>query len=187
MTTAAIPNELSVPAITEERIAWLALTLTPHLGLRRILRAFERCESAAKSSSEVLLILRLWSSLSKCAVYRRWPRTAADQQLDALIKTGAQLLTYTDDAYPERLREIFDPPALLWLRDNPQVLALPSIAVVGTRHHTPYGTGMAEMLSRDLAHRGLIILSGMARVVDTSAHKGALAAKHPAIAVWGTG
>ena len=48
MTTAAIPNELSIPAITEERIAWLALTLTPHLGLRRILRAVERCGSAAK-------------------------------------------------------------------------------------------------------------------------------------------
>ena len=48
MTTAAIPNELSVPAITEERMAWLALTLTPHLGLRRTLRAFERCGSAAK-------------------------------------------------------------------------------------------------------------------------------------------
>ena len=114
-------------------------------------------------------------------------RAAADQQLDTLAKTGGQFLTYADDAYPERLREIFDPPAVLWLRGNPQLLALPSIAVVGTRHPTPYGTGMAEMLSRDLAHRGLIIMSGMARGVDTSAHKGALAAKRPTVAVWGTG
>lgn len=62
-------------------------------------------------------------------------------------------------------------PALLWLRGNPQVLALPSIAVVGTRHPTPYGTCRAEMLSRDLAPRSLIILSGMARGVDTQRTK----------------
>ncbi|MGB7189460.1 MAG: DNA-processing protein DprA, partial [Acidobacteriaceae bacterium] len=114
-------------------------------------------------------------------------RRAADQQIEELAKTGADFLAYTDDAYPERLREIFDPPVLLWIRGNPQLLAQPSIAVVGTRHPTPYGTGMAEMLSRDLANRGLIILSGMARGVDTSAHRGALAAKRPTIAVWGTG
>ena len=114
-------------------------------------------------------------------------RAAADQQLDTLARTGGQFLTYTDHSYPERLREIFDPPAVLWLRGNPQLLASPSIAVVGTRHPTPYATGMAEMLSRDLAHRGLIIVSGMARGVDTAAHKGALAAKKPTIAVWGTG
>jgi len=59
--------------------------------------------------------------------------------------------------------------------------------VVGTRHPTPYGVGMAEMLSRDLALRGITILSGMARGVDTAAHKGAIAAKSPTVAIWGTG
>ncbi|HEX4006652.1 MAG TPA: DNA-processing protein DprA [Acidobacteriaceae bacterium] len=114
-------------------------------------------------------------------------RGAANQQLEELVKTGGSFLTYTDEAYPERLREIFDPPPLLWLRGNAKLLAEPSIAVVGTRHPTPYGSGMAEMLSRDLAHRGLLILSGMARGIDTCAHKGAIAANRPTIAVWGTG
>jgi len=112
---------------------------------------------------------------------------AADQELEKAAGTGATVLTYRDEAYPERLREIFDPPALLWVRGDVNLLARSSLAVVGTRHPTPYGAGMAEMLSRDLALRGLLILSGMARGVDTAAHKGALAARKPTIAVWGTG
>src|SRR6478672_6179886 len=63
----------------------------------------------------------------------------------------------------------------------------PGIAVVGTRHPTPYGSGMAERLAIDLAARGLIIISGMARGVDSAAHRGAIAAKGKTIAVFGTG
>ncbi|WP_350448937.1 DNA-processing protein DprA [Paracidobacterium acidisoli] len=107
--------------------------------------------------------------------------------MEALAKTGAVFLTLRDKAYPERLRQIFDPPALLWVRGDVTLLARPSIAVVGTRKPTLYGAGMAEMLSRELAQRGLMILSGMARGVDTAAHKGAIAAKRPTTAVWGTG
>jgi len=59
--------------------------------------------------------------------------------------------------------------------------------VVGTRHPSPYGSGITELLSRDLAQRGLVILSGMARGIDTCAHRGALAAAAPTVAVWGTG
>ena len=152
------------------------------------MRAVESCGSAAKVIERRLTDLEAleFPVASVQFIAEGHAHAAADQQLEALAKTGGQFLTYPDDAYPKRLREIFDPPAVLWLRGDAQLLALPSIAVVGTRHPTPYGTGMAEMLSRDLAHRGLIILSGMARGVDTSAHKGALAAKRPTVAVWGT-
>ena len=189
MTTAAVSSEATLPPLTEDRLAWLALALTPQLGPRRILRAVERCGSAAKVMDRGLTDLEALEFPAESVRYVAdgYARAAADQQLDALAKTGGQFITYIDRAYPERLREIFDPPAVLWLRGNPQLLALPSIAVVGTRHPTPYGTGMAEMLARDLSHRGLIIISGMARGVDTAAHKGALAAKQPTIAVWGTG
>lgn len=189
LTTVPIPTEFSVPPLTEDRIAWLALALTPQLGPRRIFRAIERCGSAAKVIARGLTDLEAleFPGESVQFIADGHARAAADQQLDALAKTGGQFLTHADDAYPERLREIFDPPVVLWFRGDAQLLALPSIAVVGTRHPTPYGTGMAEMLSRDLAHRGLIIVSGMARGVDTSAHKGALAAKRPTVAVWGTG
>jgi DNA processing protein len=188
MTTAPA-GEPPVPALNEERFAWLALALTPKLGPRRILRAFERAGSAARILDMRLTELEGLQFPAESAQFiaEGQALTAAHQQMDELAKTGGSFLAYADADYPERLREIFDPPALLWLRGDVRLLAEPSIAVVGTRHPTPYGTGMAEMLSRDLAARGIIILSGMARGIDTSAHKGALAAKRPTIAIWGTG
>ena len=66
---------------------------------------------------------------------------------------------------------------VLYVRGDAQVLSQPGIAVVGTRHPTPYGSGMAERLSIDLVAHGLAIFSGMARGVDTAAHRGAVAAK----------
>jgi DNA processing protein len=67
------------------------------------------------------------------------------------------------------------------------VLDEPGIAMVGTRHPTPYGSGMAERLANDLAALGLVIISGLARGIDTSSHRGAIAAKGKTVAVLGTG
>ena len=189
MTSSTLSDQTISPALTEDRLAWLALALTPQIGPRRILRAVERCGSPARILSLSLTELESlqFPAESVQFIFDGNARSAADQQIEALAKTGAGFLTYADAAYPERLREIFDPPVLLWIRGNAQLLAQPSIAVVGTRHPTPYGTGMAEMLSRDLATRGLVILSGMARGVDTAAHRGAIAAKRPTVAIWGTG
>jgi DNA processing protein len=189
MTSPTLPDQTTSPALTEERMAWLALALTPQLGPRRILRAVEHVGSPRKILSLSLTELESlhFPAESVQFIFDGQARHAAERQIEALAETGAGFLTYTDSAYPDHLREIFDPPVLLWMRGNVELLAQPSIAVVGTRHPTPYGTGMAEMLSRDLASRGLIILSGMARGVDTAAHKGAIAAKRPTIAVWGTG
>ena len=97
------------------------------------------------------------------------------------------ILTPQDEAYPERLLEIFDPPTVLWVRGDVALLSRPGIAVVGTRAPSAYGSGMAELLSRDLANRGVTIMSGMARGVDSAAHKGALDAGGKTVAVWGTG
>ena len=172
-----------------ERMAWLALALTPKLGPRRIVRAVNAVGSAAKIFDLRLTELEGLQFPAESAQFIAdgQARSAADQQMEDLLKTGGDFLTFADEDYPERLREIFDPPAILWLRGDAKLLAAPSIAVVGTRHPTPYGSGMAEMLSRDLAHHGLLILSGMARGIDTCAHKGALSAKRPTVAVWGTG
>lgn len=188
--TSPSPAEVSTsPAITEDRFAWLALALTPQLGPRRILRAVEKFGSPSRILSFSLTELESlqFPTESVQFIFGGHARRAADQQVEEMAKTGADFLTFADEAYPERLREIFDPPVLLWTRGNARLLAEPSIAVVGTRHPTPYGTGMAEMLSRDLARQGLLILSGMARGIDTSAHRGAIAAQRPTIAVWGTG
>ena len=100
---------------------------------------------------------------------------------------GGSLVSLASADYPERLKEIYDPPPVLWVRGNIGLLARPMLAVVGTRHPSPYGSGVAEMLARDLSARRLLIISGMARGIDTCAHKGALAARAPTVAVWGTG
>jgi DNA processing protein len=86
-----------------------------------------------------------------------------------------------------RLKEIYDPPVILFVKGSVEVLAQPGIAMVGTRHPTPYGSGMAERLSTDLAARGLVIISGLARGIDTASHRGAIAAKGKTVAVLGTG
>jgi DNA processing protein len=76
---------------------------------------------------------------------------------------------------------------VLYVRGNAAAISQPGIALVGTRHPTPYGTGMAERLACDLAARGLVIFSGLARGVDTAGHRGAIAAKGKTVAVFGTG
>ena len=173
----------------EERHAWVGLALTPGLGPRRILRAVERYGSAARVISLPLTELEGLEFPAQAVQFIGTGEAAkaADEELAKVAETGASLVTLHDEAYPERLREIFDPPPLLWVRGDASLLGRPSLAVVGTRHPTPYGTGMAEKLARELAERGLIILSGMARGVDTAAHKGALLVKRPTVAVWGTG
>lgn len=182
-------SSASAESIPTERLAWLALALTPGLGPRRILSAMRQVNSAEEIVQLPLTGLESLSFPAQAVQFIADGQAlrAANGEWEAIQKSGASFLTYNDPEYPERLRQIFDPPALLWIRGDASLLSKPSIAVVGTRHPTPYGAGMAEMLSRDLAARGMSILSGMARGVDTAAHKGALAAKGKTIAVWGTG
>jgi DNA processing protein len=189
MSATAEPVPATRDASFAERHAWLALALTPGIGPRRILRAVERYRSAEPVLHLPLTELESMEFPAPAAQFIASGEAAhaADEELEKLAATGAAILTLRDDAYPERLRQIFDPPPLLWVRGDTALLARPIIAVVGTRHPTPYGTGMAEKLAHDLALRGLMVMSGMARGVDTAAHRGAIGAKRPTIAVWGTG
>jgi DNA processing protein len=173
----------------QNRLAWVALTLTPGLGPKRILRA---AKTLPDLSSLFRLSLTELESLNFPApaaqfLFTGKARTEAERELVRVVEQKGQILTFEDEDYPEQLREIFDPPPVLWVLGDVKLLARPAIAVVGTRHPTPYGTGMAEVLARDLASHRMVILSGMARGVDTAAHRGALAAGGSTVAVWGTG
>jgi DNA processing protein len=86
--------------------------------------------------------------------------------------------------FPLRLKEIYDPPLFPYVRGNPEVLTQPGIAMVGTRHPTPYGLGVAERLACGLAVQGLVIISGMARGGDTASHRGAIADKGKTVAAF---
>ena len=180
---------LPAATLTADRLAWVALALTPGMGPRRILQAVEAAGSAQALLDLPLTQLESLRLPAEAAQFLHGGRAlrAAQQEAERVAAAGAQIVTCIDEAYPERLREIYDAPPILWVRGDASLLKRPSIAVVGTRHPTPYGAGMAEMLSRDLAANGLLILSGMARGIDTAAHKGALAAKKPTLAIWGTG
>jgi DNA processing protein len=175
--------------LDEDRLAWLALTLTPGLGPRRILQAIAQLTTPAEVLELPLTGLEALHFPAHAAqfIFDGRARAAAGQEAASIAAQGAALLSYSCDAYPERLKQIYDPPPVLWVRGDLALLKRPALAVVGTRHPSPYGLAMAEMLSRDLAARGLLIVSGMARGIDSAAHRGALVARMPTVAVWGTG
>jgi DNA processing protein len=173
--------------VGEERLAWLALA--PGLGPKRILDAVSGLKAASQIFSMTLTALEglRFPAAAAQYIFDGKARAAAEAEWERVLAQGATVVSFGCTEHPERLKEIYDPPLVLWVRGDAGLLSRPSIAVVGTRHPTPYGSGIAEMLSRDLAARQLLIVSGMARGIDSCAHKGALAARRPTVAVWGTG
>lgn len=184
-----VPIEDRAALVPEDRLAWMALILSPGVGQMRALRAMSRLRQPRDLFAVNLTEaegLGLPAGAAKFVADGK-AREAAVQEIERTEDAGAHFVTHDCAEYPERLREIYDPPAVLWYRGDVSNLTLPGIAVVGTRHPSAYGQTMATMLSRDLAARGLAIFSGMARGVDTFAHQGALEAKGKTVAVWGTG
>ena len=107
--------------------------------------------------------------------------------LEAMTVHGIRLMLRGDLDYPKSLEAIPDPPPYIFVRGTVSPADEIAVAIVGTRHTTEYGRGMAQTLARDLAFRGVTVVSGLARGVDTAAHKGALEAKGRTFAVCGCG
>ncbi len=170
-------------------LEWLALSLTPGLGAtrgRHLVEHFQSVTNVFRASLTELEAAGLPAAAAQ-AIGTGKSLEAAEQELVRAASAGAQILTLDDPLYPPLLRQIYDPPVVLYVRGEAALLAQPGIAVVGTRHPTPYGMGMAERLACDLANAGLVITSGLARGVDASSHRGAIHAKGRSIAVFGTG
>ena len=113
-------------------------------------------------------------------------RDKAREEFDRLSEKGYSLVTFGDVEYPSLLREIFDPPGVLYCYGRVEALEGPAVAVVGSRTPTPYGRAVAERLAEDLASRGVVVVSGLARGIDTAAHWGALKGGRT-VAVLGSG
>ena len=188
----AASHVLDVPrtALTQEdTLHWLALRLVPGLGTLGTLKLLNKLKSPQaifRSSATELEAAGLSPSQARNVASGCSFDDAVTQQ-GRLMQVGAQLLTIHDPAYPQRLREIFDPPLILFAIGNTELINSYSLAVVGTRNPTPYGLAATERLSADLAKAGLTIVSGMARGVDTAAHRAALNAEGTTIAVLGCG
>jgi DNA processing protein len=160
----------------DQYLGWLALALTPGLGARmagKLLRAMGSPETIFNASLTELESHRLPAAVAHI-IHTRQPMSAAAKELAQAQAAGIRLLTWDEPEYPQRLREIYDPPPLLYVRGNIELLNRHLISIVGSRRPTPYGNQMAEKLARDLADRGLVIVSGLARGIDSCAHKGAL-------------
>lgn len=112
---------------------------------------------------------------------------AVDEQYQMMEKYAVRCITWWDEEYPSSLRNIYDPPAFLFVRGSLAPSDGYSVAIVGTREPTAYGKSMTEMLSRELALRGITIVSGLARGIDTLAHQAALNAGGRTLAVLGCG
>ncbi|HKS65638.1 MAG TPA: DNA-processing protein DprA [Candidatus Acidoferrales bacterium] len=175
---------------TDRYLGWLALALTPGLGARmagKLLSAFGSPDAVFSASLTALEAERLPSAVAQ-AIHSQRPLSDAARELAQAQTAGCRLLTWDESEYPARLREIYDPPPLLYVYGNAELLRKHPIAIVGARRPSPYGNQMAERLGRDLAARGLVVVSGLARGIDASAHRGALSAVAGAtIAVLGCG
>ncbi len=171
------------------KLQWLALSQTPGVGAgraRKLLEHFGNVERLFAASLTELEACGLPAASAQSLALGKSLELAATEY-DRVREMGASVVVRGDAEYPSPLLEIYDPPLLLYIKGNLEVLNSVGLAVVGTRHPTPYGIGMAERLSCDLAARGITIISGMARGIDTAAHRGALNAHGRTLAVWGTG
>jgi len=173
----------------EEELYWLALKLVPGLGTRtsgKLLERFRTPQAVFRASRTELEGAGVSGAVAQSIASGCTFEDATAQQ-EKMLETGAVAVTIGDPRYPALLREIFDPPILLYARGRLELLQELMLAVVGTRRPTPYGINVAERLSGDLSHAGLTIASGMARGIDTAAHRGALAAGGDTVAVLGCG
>jgi DNA processing protein len=171
-------------------LSWLALALTPGLASRlsaRVLRRFGSPEGVFRASLTDLEACRLPAQVAKALVQKEAFKRAEKELAGVQKIAGCSLLNWTEPEYPQGLLQIYDPPVLLYVRGDPQVLNLPSLSIVGTRRPTLYGTQMAQRLGRDLAARGLVIVSGLARGIDAIGHQGAMDANGRGIGILGTG
>jgi DNA processing protein len=168
---------------------WLALALTPGLGPTRGRRLVEFMGGVNAVFQASLTELEATGVRTVSAQSLGTGRSLelAQDELARAAAASVRVISVDDAAYPSQLKQIYDPPLILYVRGDNTVISQPGIALVGTRHPTPYGLGMAERLACDLAARGLVIFSGMARGVDTAGHRGALAGKGKTVAVFGTG
>jgi DNA processing protein len=183
-------HEITPASLTAEgELHWLALVLVPGLGPRKsnaLIEQFRTPEGVFRASRDELADCGISQSVAQTVASGCTFEEAAEQQ-ELLRKFGAEIVTIRDPRYPERLREIYDPPVVLFTKGRTELLKSIMLGVVGTRRPTPYGIAATERLSADLAQAQITIVSGMARGIDTSAHKAALSVNGDTVAVFGCG
>ncbi len=168
---------------------WVGLTRVEGLGVRgahKLIAHFGSPQAAYMASLTELEASGLPAAVCQ-AVFTQTGLKEAEREIKEVAKADCQLLAYSSEAYPPILKQIADPPLFLYVRGDVRVLSEHSLAVVGSRRPSAYGLQVARRLAHDLAERRLVIVSGLARGIDSAAHHGALEAKGKTIAVQGRG
>lgn len=169
---------------------WIALNMTPGIGPRAAVKLLERFGSAEAvfgvSRAEVEQVRLLPEAVD--SLVARDLHQKAESEIEQVRKLDGDVLILDDGVYPSLLREIYDPPIVLYVKGAwSECLDQPCIAIVGSRKCSTYGQNSALMLARELAQRGVTIISGLARGIDAAAHRGALEGGGRTVAVMGTG
>jgi DNA processing protein len=168
---------------------WLALTRLEGLGVRgahKLIEHFGSARAAYMASLTELESCGIPAPVAQ-AIFAQTGLKDAEKEMAAAAKVQCQLLAYDSRDYPPLLREIPDAPLVLYVRGDVKVLSQHAVAIVGTRRPTAYGSQVAHRLAHDLAERQVVIVSGMARGIDSAAHRGALESKGKTVAVQGRG
>jgi DNA processing protein len=176
--------------MAEEIFYWLALTLTPGIGsilIKRLLEQFKTPEVVFHASKRELLKIEGLGEKVAGEIQKGPLENVVEKELSLLKKVRGKIITLKDDNYPKRLKDIYDPPALLYVRGEIKKEDELAIAIVGSRKTTPYGRWITEKIGQDLARHRVTVVSGMARGIDSVAHKGALQGEGRTIAVLGCG
>lgn len=164
--------------------------MTPGVGPRaatKLLERFGSADAVFHGRRHELESLRMRPETIESIIKREFFEKA-ETELEVVKKIGGDVLILDDGSYPALLREIDDPPPVLYVKGDWQAcVEQPGVGIIGSRMCSTYGENASEMLSRDLASRGITIISGLARGIDTAAHRGAIAGKGRTIAVMGTG
>lgn len=170
-------------------IYWLMLLKAPHLGVRTFYKALNFFETPEQ------VFLASKAARKACGLFRQetldyieaCDASTVQADLDWAKAQDCHIVTLVDDEYPAQLKDIADPPPLLYIRGDVSCLSKPQLGIVGSRNPTPAGKQNANAFAKALSKLGVIVTSGMASGIDASAHIGALEANQPTIAVCGTG
>ncbi len=171
-----------------ERQAFIALNRVPGLGavtVKRLIEALGTAAAILRADEKALRTVRWMGPERAVQVRRELDRASWRDEEQRAGELGVQLLTWADDDYPPALRKIFDPPLTLYVSGDTAALRGTAVAVIGTRHPTHYGRESAHQFGFQLGGAGYVVVSGLARGIDTEAHRGALQAKGRTVAVLG--
>ena len=176
---------------SSELLDWLALFLTPGLGIRgwhKLLAVFGDPKEILEAGHQTLrkqvpgLSDKVIAAIDKKALY-----PAAEKERERALKIGASIICLHDEAYPDLLRNIYDPPVILYVKGRVELLASTCVGMVGARASSVYGQRIAEDLAKRLTLQGVTVVSGLALGIDAAVHRGALRGAGDTIGVLGCG